>query len=193
MWKSIYSLKRIIKAISFRSIDHPRVSWWKPSVAADSESEQAQIEVFRISIFYSDEDVSCLGLNGAGQPHLSALLQNMHKKPISELPKTDKTRIELKSKSAKEFISSFGTGLMVRKITFNLDRKIVHDSFKMKHLVICQNYIQEKRKFMSSLSNLICLSVSDLRADWECCMMLIVVVSERKQPVTGVWPRHKNC
>ena len=139
MWKAFYSLKRIIKAVSFRSIDHPRVSWWKPSVAADSESEQAQIEVFRISIFYSDEDVSCLGLNGAGQPHLSALLQNMHKKPISELPKTDKTRIELKSKSAKEFISSFGTVLMVRKITFNLDRKNVHDSFKMKHLVICQN------------------------------------------------------
>ena len=137
--KGFYSLKRIIKALSFRSIDHPRVSWWKPSVAADSESEQAQIEVFRISIFYSDEDVSCLGLNGAGQPHLSALLQNMHKKPISELPKTDKTRIELKSKSAKEFISSFGTVLMVRKITFNLDRKNVHDSFKMKHLVICQN------------------------------------------------------
>ena len=98
--------------------------------------------------------MSCLGLNGAGQPHLSALLQNMHKKPISELPKTDKTRIELKSKSAKEFISSFGTVLMVRKITFNLDRKIVHDSFKMKHLVICQNLIQEKRKFISSFNML---------------------------------------
>ena len=71
-----------------------------------TKSEQAQIEVFRISIFYSDEDVSCLA---QWRPLLSSL-QNMNKKPISELPKTDKTRIELESKSAKESILSSGTG-----------------------------------------------------------------------------------